>query len=81
MLDLNYSLFDFPFNPINNELSPNFKYIFVDKNYMLYVWFSLKTILDFAIEIAIEINLQSPLIFALVDTSYILQCKGNIRNA
>lgn len=41
MLDLNYSLFDFPFNPINNELSPNFKYIFVDKNYMLYVWFSL----------------------------------------
>lgn len=70
MLDLNYSLFDFPFNPINNELSPNFKYIFVDKNYMLYVWFSLKTILDFAIEIAIEINLQSPLIFALVDTSY-----------
>lgn len=41
MLDLNYSLFDFSFNPINNELSPNFKYIFVDKNYMLYVWFSL----------------------------------------
>lgn len=72
MLDLNYSLFDFPFNPINNELSPNFKYIFVEKNYMymLNVWFSLKTILDFAIEIAIEINLQSPLIFALVDTSY-----------
>lgn len=65
MLDLNYSLFDFPFNPINNELSPNFKYIFVDKNY---VWFSLKTILDFAIEIAIEINLQSSFIFAFVDT-------------
>lgn len=72
MLDLNYSLFDFPFNPINNELPPNFKYIFVDKNYMLYVWFSLnlkiQTILNFAIEIAIEINLQSSFIFAFVDT-------------
>lgn len=70
MLDLNYSLSDFPFNPINNELSPNFKYIFVEKNYMymLIVWFSLKTILDFAIEIAIEINLQSSFIFAFVDT-------------
>lgn len=68
MLDLNYSLFDFPFNPINNELSPI--YIFVDKNYLLSVWFSLKTILDFAIEIAIEINLQSSFIFAFVDTWY-----------
>lgn len=68
MLDLNYCLFDFPFNPINNELSPNFKYISVDKNYLFSVWFSLKTILDFAIEIAIEINLQSSFIFAFVDT-------------
>lgn len=68
MLDLNYSLFDFPFNPINNELSPNFKYISVDKNYLFSVWFSLKTILNFAIEIAIEINLQSSFIFAFVDT-------------
>lgn len=57
MLDLNYSLFDVFFNLINNEFFFNFKYIFVDKNYMFYVWFFLKIILDFVIEIVIEINL------------------------